>query len=305
MPFLRVPGARGLLRGERLPMDDGTRLCAARRTLVESGLHTLGDYEPPAPRISNRGTRVASLRIMGARHRRLSLLLAAGLTVGAIKAQAGPLEHPGYDDEHPAAAIDDAKGLRGRLAIWTEPLPATVFGLIDGFNLPLGVNIPISPTQDLSSLARSPVLTGMVAEPNPRADGSRDGRRANPSSHARSLDLDVERRMGHRSRVSVERVVRTVPLEKNDALDREDIARTTAEERLSAVERLRQEWFGDFAPERRLERVLACTDLRGNPVPLDRGPRNRSARRAAIHRRPRRVRGADEKKRPASTKSAR
>jgi hypothetical protein len=80
------------------------------------------------------------------------------------------------------------------------------------------------------------------------------------------------------SRVKLERVLRVATLEESEKYDREDWARTTAEERIATVERLRREWFADFAPERRLARVLACTDLDGNPIPFDRGNKAASGR---------------------------
>jgi hypothetical protein len=66
--------------------------------------------------------------------------------------------------------------------------------------------------------------------------------------------------------VSVRRVIRTTTLEKSDEYDQDDIAHTTPEARLAVVEQLRAAWFQDFVPERRLERVLECTDLHGNPI---------------------------------------
>jgi hypothetical protein len=81
------------------------------------------------------------------------------------------------------------------------------------------------------------------------------------------------------SRARTKRVIRVATLENSEKYDREDWARTTAEERIVTVERLRQEWFADFGTERRLARVLACTDLDGNPIPFDRGTRGRRSRR--------------------------
>jgi hypothetical protein len=78
--------------------------------------------------------------------------------------------------------------------------------------------------------------------------------------------------------VSVERVLRVASLEESERFDAEDLARSGPEARIAAVERLRRAWFGDFAAERRLERVLRCTDLDGHPIPAHRRARRRGPR---------------------------
>src|ERR1041385_8276280 len=90
--------------------------------------------------------------------------------------------------------------------------------------------------------------------------------------------MDGLTRLRQTAVVAVQRVLRVATRRDSDDLDGEDLAQTTPEERIAAVERLRQEWFGDFAPERRLARALACSDLEGHPIPRrwwtrDRGPR--------------------------------
>ncbi|MEI7893789.1 MAG: hypothetical protein WCI05_11895 [Myxococcales bacterium] len=56
-----------------------------------------------------------------------------------------------------------------------------------------------------------------------------------------------------------------------EAMDREDLARLTFEERISAVETLRRVWFGEDRPESRLERVLVVADLHERPLRARRG----------------------------------
>lgn len=87
-------------------------------------------------------------------------------------------------------------------------------------------------------------------------------------------------RLRHLGKVSIEHVIRVASLEESEKFDVEDHQATTPEQRLAVVERLRQEWFGDFDPERRLERILACSDLLGNPLTFDRGTRRSNSRGA-------------------------
>jgi hypothetical protein len=87
----------------------------------------------------------------------------------------------------------------------------------------------------------------------------------------------------------IERVVRIAgSFREAERMDRDDLAAMSFEERISAVERLRRERFGEDRAESRLERVLVSAD-------------RPTGRRAQTDRGPRRLRGADagQRKTPA------
>jgi hypothetical protein len=59
----------------------------------------------------------------------------------------------------------------------------------------------------------------------------------------------------------MERVFRVAKsFREAEEMDRRDIAALSFEERISAVEALRRQHFGEDRPESRLERVLVCAD---------------------------------------------
>jgi hypothetical protein len=77
----------------------------------------------------------------------------------------------------------------------------------------------------------------------------------------------------------IERIVRVAgSFEEAEALDREDVAAMSFEERISGVERLRRVWFGEDRAESRLERVLERADLPARPLPPRRWPRRGGSR---------------------------
>jgi hypothetical protein len=60
----------------------------------------------------------------------------------------------------------------------------------------------------------------------------------------------------------IERVFRVASgFHEAEAIDRRDIAALSFEERISVVERLRRQHFGEDGSRPRLERVLECDDL--------------------------------------------
>jgi hypothetical protein len=79
--------------------------------------------------------------------------------------------------------------------------------------------------------------------------------------------------------VVIERIVRVASsFEEADALDRQDVAAMSFEERISGVERLRRVWFGEGRAQSLLTRVLERADLPARSVPPDRRSRRRRAR---------------------------
>jgi len=77
----------------------------------------------------------------------------------------------------------------------------------------------------------------------------------------------------------IEKVVRTAAsFEEAHRLDQEDVAALSFEERISGVERLRREWFGEDCPESRLERVLVCADRPMSALRARGRPRGRRSR---------------------------
>jgi len=78
----------------------------------------------------------------------------------------------------------------------------------------------------------------------------------------------------------IERVVRIASsFAEADRMDREDLAALTLEERISGVERLRREWFGEGRAQPRLERVLAVADLPSRAVRAGGGSRSAAKKR--------------------------
>src|ERR1700722_11137061 len=76
----------------------------------------------------------------------------------------------------------------------------------------------------------------------------------------------------------IERILRVArSFEEAATMDREDNARLSLEERVSAVDRLRRIWFGEDPAECGLVRVLVALDRRRSAVP----PRGRTRRRRA------------------------
>jgi hypothetical protein len=76
-------------------------------------------------------------------------------------------------------------------------------------------------------------------------------------------------------------------------MDRDDVAAMSFEERISGVERLRREWFGEDRAESRLDRVLVVADLASREVRPGGRTRRRRARTAKADRGSRRLRRAD------------
>jgi hypothetical protein len=64
-----------------------------------------------------------------------------------------------------------------------------------------------------------------------------------------------------RCTIVIERIVRVAKsFDEAREMDREDVAALSFEERISGVERLRREWFGEDRAESRLDRVLVSAD---------------------------------------------
>jgi hypothetical protein len=114
--------------------------------------------------------------------------------------------------------------------------------------------------------------------------------RLGSSPRARALAAEWRSR---NTRSVIERVLRVAKnfAEAQDA-DRHDIAAMSFEERISAVERLRRERFGEDRSQSRLDRVLVCADLPSREV------------RARRWSRPRRTRGAEADRGSAKELSA-
>jgi hypothetical protein len=72
----------------------------------------------------------------------------------------------------------------------------------------------------------------------------------------------VWRRVGCKDCRVVERILRAAhSFEEVEEFDRQDMARLSLEERVSAVEQLRRTWFGEARAQSRLDRILVATNL--------------------------------------------
>ena len=83
-------------------------------------------------------------------------------------------------------------------------------------------------------------------------------------------------RLPGNTRLVIARIVRVAEsFEEAARLDHDDVAALSFEQRISGVERLRREWFGENRAESRLDRVLVSADRPSRAVPVDRGSRRR------------------------------
>jgi endonuclease/exonuclease/phosphatase family metal-dependent hydrolase len=68
--------------------------------------------------------------------------------------------------------------------------------------------------------------------------------------------------VGCKNQQVIERILRAAQsFEEVEKLDRQDMARLSLEERVSAVEQMRRTWFGEAPTQSRLDRILVATDL--------------------------------------------
>ena len=88
------------------------------------------------------------------------------------------------------------------------------------------------------------------------------------------------RRVGCKDCRVVERILRAAhSFEEVEEFDRQDMARLSLEERVSAVEQLRRTWFGEAPTQSRLDRILVATNLEARSLRAGGGPRGGGPRR--------------------------
>lgn len=115
-------------------------------------------------------------------------------------------------------------------------------------------------------------------------------------AHARSVKLAM----------MIERIIRIADLHDADKMTADTWVDSSPLERLAAVEAIRRASFAIHGtPLRRMARVLEFADAPSSSLPPDRRARDRGARGAALHRRPRRVRSRNKGKRSSRSRSAR
>ncbi len=84
----------------------------------------------------------------------------------------------------------------------------------------------------------------------------------------------VRRRVGCKDCRVIERILRVAhSFEEVEEFDRQDMARLSLEERVSAVEQLRRIWFGEAKAQSRLDRILVATNLEARSLRAGGGPR--------------------------------